>query len=57
LQVREGELVDLAIEGDTLLIRARRPHYSLEQLVTAMPLEDQSESLDDVAALPGGEVL
>jgi antitoxin MazE len=55
LQVREGEPVDLVIEGDTLLIRAQRPHYSLEQLVAAMRPEDQPEILDDVMSPPMGD--
>jgi antitoxin MazE len=58
LQVREGEPVDLVIEGDALLIRARRPHYRLEELVAAMRPEDQPELLDDVMSPPiGDEVL
>jgi antitoxin MazE len=58
LQVREGEPVDLAIEGNTLRIRASRPHYTLEQLVAAMRSEDQPETLDDVMSPPiGDEVL
>jgi len=40
LQVREGEPVDLVIEGDSLMIRAGRPHYTLEELVAAMRPED-----------------
>jgi antitoxin MazE len=57
LQVREGEPVDLAIEGDTLLIRARRQHYSLEELVAAMRPEDQPRILDDVMSPPIGDEL
>jgi antitoxin MazE len=58
LQVRAGEPVDLVIEGDTLLIRAKRPHYSLEELVAAMRPEDQPEIVDDVMSSPmGDEVL
>ena len=48
LQVREGEPVELVIEGDTLMIRAKRPHYTLEELVAAMRSEDEPEILDDV---------
>lgn len=44
LQVREGEPVDLVIEGDTLTIRARRPHDTLEELVVAMRPEDGRRS-------------
>jgi antitoxin MazE len=57
LQVREGEPVDLVIEGDTLLIRARRPYYTLEELVAAMRPEEQPEILDDVRAPPMGDEL
>jgi antitoxin MazE len=55
LQVREGEPVDLAIEGNTLRIRASRPHYTLEQLVAAMRPEDQPGTLDDVMSPPLGD--
>jgi antitoxin MazE len=57
LQVRAGEAVDLAIGGDTVVIRAGRPHYRLEELVAAMRPEDEPESLDDVTAPPMGEEL
>jgi antitoxin MazE len=55
LQVREGEPLDLVIEGDTLVIRARRPHYDLEELVAAMRPEDQPDSLDDITSPPVGD--
>ena len=57
LQVREGEPVDLVIEGDILVIRTRRPHYTLEELVAAMRPEDAPEMLDDVSAPPLGDEL
>jgi antitoxin MazE len=58
LQVREGEPVDLVIEGETLVIRAGRPHYTLEELVAAMRPEDEPEVIDDVnAPLAGAELL
>jgi antitoxin MazE len=57
LQVREGEPVNLAIEGDTVVIRARRPHYTLEELVAAMRPQDAPETLDDVNAPPVGAEL
>jgi antitoxin MazE len=57
LQVREGEPVDLVIEGDRMVIRARRPHYTLEELVAAMRLEDQPEMLDAIHAPPRGDEL
>jgi antitoxin MazE len=57
LRVREGEPIDLAIEGDTLTIRAKRPHYTLEELVAAMRPEDEPEVLDDIDAPPAGDEL
>jgi hypothetical protein len=45
------------IEGDTLVIRAGRPHYTLEELVAAMRPEDEPEILDDVNAPPVGDEL
>ena len=57
LKVGEGEPVDLVIEGDTLMIRAKRPHYMLEELVAAMRPEDAPEILDDVNAPPVGDEL
>jgi hypothetical protein len=45
------------IEGDTLVIRARRPHYTLEELVAAMRPENEPEILDDVTASPAGDEL
>jgi antitoxin MazE len=57
LRVREGEPIDLVIEGDTLTIRAKRPHYTLEELVAAMRPEDEPEVLDDIAAPPVGDEL
>ena len=57
LQVREGEPVDLVIEGETLMIRAKRPHYTLEELVAAMRPEDEPEVLDEVNVPPSGDEL
>lgn len=57
LRVREGEPVDLVIEDDTLVIRAKRPHYTLEELVAAMRPEDEPEALDDVNTPPLGDEL
>lgn len=55
LQVHEGEPVDLFIEGDTLRIRARRPQYTIDELVAAMRPEKQPGILDDVMSPPVGE--
>jgi antitoxin MazE len=57
LEVREGEAVDLTIAGDTLVIRSRRPRYTLEGLVAAMRPEDEPEALDDVNQPPVGAEL
>lgn len=57
LRVREGEPVDLVIEGETLLIRPGRPRYTLEELVAAMRPENEPEVLDDVNAPPAGDEL
>jgi antitoxin MazE len=57
LHVREGEPVDLVIQGDTLMIRAERPRYTLEELVAAMRPEDEPEIIDDVNAPPAGDEL
>jgi antitoxin MazE len=57
LRVQEGEPVDVVIEGETLVIRAGRPHYRLEELVAAMRPEDEPEVLDDVHAPPMGDEL
>ena len=58
LQVHEGEPVDLSIEGDSLVIRAPGPRYTLEGLVAQMRPENQPETLDDASSPPKGrEVL
>lgn len=58
LQVHEGEPVDLSIEGNSLIIRAPAPRYTLEGLVAQMRPENHPETLDDVSSPPiGREVL
>ena len=57
LEVHEGEPVDLAIEGDRVVLRAPRPRYTLEELVAAMRPEDQPGVLDDVNQPPLGDEL
>jgi antitoxin MazE len=54
LEAREGEPIDLAIEGNRVVLRAPRPRYTLEELVAAMRPEDEPEVLDDVSAPPVG---
>jgi len=36
LRVKEGEQVEVAIEGDSLTIRSARPRYRLEDLIAAI---------------------
>jgi antitoxin MazE len=55
LQMREGQVVDLFIESDGLVIRARRSHYTVEELVVAMRPENQPELLDDVVSPRKGD--
>jgi antitoxin MazE len=58
LQVQEGEPVDLAIEGNRIVLRSRRPRYTLEELAAAMRPEDEPEVFDDATApLLGVELL
>jgi antitoxin MazE len=57
LEAREGEPVDLAIEGNQVVLRAPRPRYTLEELVAAMRPENEPEPLDDVKAPPFGDEL
>lgn len=46
LRVHEGESVELAIEGETLTIRAARPRYRLEDLVAGITEENQPEAVE-----------
>ena len=39
------------------MIRAKRPHYTLEELVAAIRPEDEPEVLDDVNVPPSGDEL
>ena len=57
LKVREGDTLDLVIEGDALVMRAGRPRYRLEELVAAMRPEAEPEPIDDVKASPLGDEL
>jgi antitoxin MazE len=57
LQRHEGDPVDLVLEGESVVIRARRPHSTLEELVVAMRPEHAPETLDDAAAPPVGDEL
>lgn len=56
LRVHEGEAVDMVIEGDKLVVRARR-RYTLAELVAQMRPEDEPEVLDEVDAPPLGDEL
>jgi antitoxin MazE len=55
LRVREGRPLDLAIEGDRVVLRAARPRYTLDELVAAMGPGEEPEVLDDVTAPPVGD--
>jgi len=57
LKLREGDPVDLVIEGDALVIRTRRPRYRLDELVAAMRPDDEPEPIDDPEAPPLGNEL
>ena len=57
LNVEEGQAVDLTIEGDKVIIRSRRPRYSIEELVARMRPGREPESFDDVNTPPAGREL
>ncbi len=58
LEVHQGEAVELTIEGNTVVMRACRPRFTIEQLVADMRLEAEEEVLDDVRApVVGRELL
>ena len=52
--VGEGETVDLAIEGEALIIRSARPRYRLEDLVGEITPDNQPDAFD---VAPAGEEL
>jgi hypothetical protein len=54
LHVRERQDVDLTIEGGKVVIRSRRPKYSIEELVAAMRPGHDPEFLDDMKFPPVG---
>ena len=51
LSIKEGQAVDLTIEGDCVIIRSGRPRYSIKELVARMEPGKEPESFDDVNAL------
>jgi antitoxin MazE len=57
LNVREGQAVDLTIEGEAVVIRSSRPRYSIEELVAQMRPRNEPESFDDVNSPPVGQEL
>lgn len=57
LNVREGQAVDLTIEGEAVVIRSSRPRYSIEELVAQMRRGKEPQSFDDVNAPPVGQEL
>jgi antitoxin component of MazEF toxin-antitoxin module len=46
LHVREGEQVELSINGDRLEIRAARPRYRLQDLLSEITPDNQPEAMD-----------
>ncbi len=46
LRVREGESVDLVLEGGDLVIRPARPRYTLEELVAGITPFHQPEIIE-----------
>ncbi len=57
VSVDEGQAVDLTIEDDKVVIRSRRPCYSIEELVADMCPGREPESFDEVHAPPVGREL
>ena len=57
LQVRQGQAVDLTIEGNSVVMRASRQSYTIEELVAEMAPQVEPEVLDDVSAPPVGQEL
>lgn len=57
LNVREGQAVDLTIEGEAVVIRSSRPRYSIEELVAQMRPANEPESFDDLNSPPVGQEL
>ena len=54
LHVREGDAVELAIEGDTMVMRSARPRYRLDELVAAITPDNRPEAIEFP---PAGEEL
>ncbi len=46
LRVQEGESVELAIEGESLVIRSARPRFALEDLLADITPENQPEAVE-----------
>ncbi len=58
LKVQQGQAVDLAIEGNAVVIRSCHPRYTIEELAAQMRTGEEPESLNDVnAPLAGQELL
>ena len=54
LHAREGDAVELAIRGDTVVMRSARPRYRLSDLVAAITPDNQPETIEFP---PAGEEL
>ncbi len=46
LRVREGEAVEMTVEGDALIIRSAGPRYRLEDLVAQITPDNQPEAIE-----------
>ncbi len=57
LRVKEGEAIELTIEDDAVVLRAARPRFSIEELVSQMGPGTEPESLDDLSQPVGEELL
>jgi antitoxin MazE len=54
LHVREGDAIELAIEGDTVVMRSARPRYRPADLVAAITPDNRPEAIEFP---PAGEEL
>jgi len=46
LGVREGQAVDLVIDGEALIVRSARPSYRLADLVAGITPDNQPEAVE-----------
>ncbi len=46
LRVRDGDAVELAVEGDALIVRSAAPRYRLEDLVALIAPDNPPETIE-----------